>query len=307
MRLEWLDDILAVADTGSLSEAADLRRLTQSAFSRRIQHIESQLGVELFDRSRKPVKLRPNTANQLPEITRLANELRQLTSDLKRGDQAAENRVILACQHALTAVIAPELVHNIQERSPQAYIRLRSANLDECFGLLLAKQADIAILYRLQGQPHLIEADYIESLVLGHDRLTPVYARDRVEQLNAGFRDGRLPIIAYPSHVFLGQTMAQEILPAVGHMTRIEPQVETALTLAACELALSGIGVAWVPLSLARPLIDAGRLINLSASLPACDLDVMALRLRGSAAPVAGAVWDDMAQKAEVSRAIPSA
>ena len=55
MRLEWLDDILAIASTGSFSGAAERRHLTQSAFSRRIQQIEQHIGVELFDRSQKPV------------------------------------------------------------------------------------------------------------------------------------------------------------------------------------------------------------------------------------------------------------
>lgn len=41
MRLEWPDDILAVAETGSFSEAAERRHLTQSAFSRRIGSIEA--------------------------------------------------------------------------------------------------------------------------------------------------------------------------------------------------------------------------------------------------------------------------
>ena len=51
MRLEWLEDILAVADAGSLSVAAERRRLTQSAFSRRMQFIEQALGGQLFDLS----------------------------------------------------------------------------------------------------------------------------------------------------------------------------------------------------------------------------------------------------------------
>ncbi len=42
IRLEWLEDILAVAETGSFSEAAERRHLTQSAFSRRIRNIEDQ-------------------------------------------------------------------------------------------------------------------------------------------------------------------------------------------------------------------------------------------------------------------------
>lgn len=42
MCLEWLEDILGVAETGSFSEAAERRHLTQSAFSRRIRNIEDQ-------------------------------------------------------------------------------------------------------------------------------------------------------------------------------------------------------------------------------------------------------------------------
>ena len=43
MRLEWLEDILAIAQTGSFSGAAERRNLTQSAFSRRIRQIEDYL------------------------------------------------------------------------------------------------------------------------------------------------------------------------------------------------------------------------------------------------------------------------
>ena len=37
MRLEWIEDILAVLDTGSLARAAEKRLLTQSAFTRRVR------------------------------------------------------------------------------------------------------------------------------------------------------------------------------------------------------------------------------------------------------------------------------
>ncbi|MFU8778000.1 MAG: helix-turn-helix domain-containing protein, partial [Roseovarius sp.] len=50
MRLEWLDDILAVADAGSLARAAEIRHVSQSAFTRRLRAIEDTLGVPLFDR-----------------------------------------------------------------------------------------------------------------------------------------------------------------------------------------------------------------------------------------------------------------
>jgi LysR family transcriptional regulator, hypochlorite-specific transcription factor HypT len=107
MRLEWLEDILAVVDTGSFSDAADRRRLTQSAFSRRMAGIEAYLGVTLFDRSRKPVQLTAPVLAQRDKIARMAQDLRHLTADLRQGDRQAGSRIVLASQHALTTALSP--------------------------------------------------------------------------------------------------------------------------------------------------------------------------------------------------------
>lgn len=74
------------------------------------------------------------------------------------------------------------------------------------------------------------------------------------------------------------------------------PKVETELTLAALELAANGIGVAWVPATLARSGIDSGVLADLSASLPYCDLDVTAVRLANQATPVEATVWEQLSR-----------
>jgi len=67
MRLEWIDDILAVLDRGSLARAAEKRLLTQSAFTRRVRTIEESIGVALFDRRRKPAALMPGVQALEPE------------------------------------------------------------------------------------------------------------------------------------------------------------------------------------------------------------------------------------------------
>ena len=107
MRLEWLQDILAIAQAGSFSAAAERRNLTQSAFSRRIQQIEDHVGVELFDRSRKPVQLRPTTLDQGAQIEQISAALRQLVVDLRRGDRVTFNRIVVASQHSLTICLRP--------------------------------------------------------------------------------------------------------------------------------------------------------------------------------------------------------
>jgi LysR family transcriptional regulator, hypochlorite-specific transcription factor HypT len=294
VRLEWLEDILAVAVTGSFSAAAERRHLTQSAFSRRIQNIEDYIGVELFDRTRKPVQLRSTTQDQRDQIARLASELRQLVADLRRGDRKVSNRIVIASQHSLTTALSPLILKGIHARNDDIYVRLRSANLDECFALLLSRQADLALVYRLPGQDHPMSADYIETATVGTDRLIPVFAAAIASRLNDSFAAGELPYIAYPGEVFLGQVMERLVLPTVRRMTDPIPKAETALALAALEMAAVGVAVAWVPASLAATRITEGKLVDLSATLPSVTLDVTAVRLLGAAGPVETAIWSHL-------------
>ena len=292
MRLEWLEDLLAVAETNSFSEAADRRHLTQSAFSRRIQNIEEYVGVELFDRTRKPVQLLDHTEAQREQITRLVEMLRKLATDLRRGDRMSSNRLIISSQHALTTSLTPLIIEELQLHRSDVFIRLRSANLADCFAQLLSRQADIAIVYRLPNEDHPIHGAYIESTTIGREKLVPVIAAHAADRLSASRDFTEVPYIAYPPEVFLGQVMERKILPRMRDLAYPSAKAETALTLAAIEMASTGIAVAWVPETLARDRIESGRLTNLTGVLPDCDLDVTAVRLVGRPGPVEIAVWE---------------
>ena len=52
-----LSTFLAVADLGSFQRAADSLHLSQSAVTRRIQKLEESLGVSLFERTTRSLKL----------------------------------------------------------------------------------------------------------------------------------------------------------------------------------------------------------------------------------------------------------
>lgn len=292
MRLEWLEDILAVVKTGSFAQAAQRRSLTASAFSRRIQGIEEHLGVVLFDRARKPVQLAAGVADQRDAMERLVAELRQLTGALQRGDGA--NRIVIASQHALTAALTPGLVAKLHAVHADVYLRLRSANLDECFALLLSRQADIALVYRVAQTGHPISADYIESVQIGVDDLIPVCGAHQVRAVQADMEKGLLRVIAYPREVFLGEVVALRIYPMLPSGCRIVPVAETALTMAALELALAGLGVTWLPRSLVRGMLLDGRLASIADALPTLQLDVTAVRLIAQRTQFETAIWHEL-------------
>lgn len=59
MNLRHLEHLLALAETGSFSRAADAQHITQSALSRSIQTLEDDLGARLIDRAGKHNELTP--------------------------------------------------------------------------------------------------------------------------------------------------------------------------------------------------------------------------------------------------------
>ena len=291
MRLEWLEDILAIASTGSFSGAAERRRLTQSAFSRRIQQIEQHIGVELFDRTQKPVKLRATTVAQSAQIEQISAAIRQLIVDLRRGDMATSNRIVIASQHSLTTSLVPLIVHQLLRDVAGVHVRLRSGNLDDCFGLLLSRQADVAIVYHLPDAPDATHEDFLQSINVGADRLIPVSDRQLADGLCQPSAAVEVPFVNYPTDVFFGEVMITKIIPALPPAMQVISKAETALTLAALELAAGGVAVAWVPQSVARPHLQSGRLVDLSAMLPSCALLIKAVRLASKPGPAEKALW----------------
>lgn len=298
MRLEWLKDVLTVAETGSFTEAAQRRNLTQSAFSRRIQLIEDYVGVELFDRTKKPIQLRPTTADQRNQVAQIAGMLEQLVDDLRRGDRMSGNRVVVASQHSLTTSLMPNLLKALHQDQPNLHVRLRSANLDECMALLLSRQADVSITYQMIGDEAATDEAYLEVANLGVEKLVPVFATPQLRNLRVEIAKGELPTITYPGDVFFGQVINRLVLPTIDERLQIVSRAETALTLAALELAKVGLGVAWLPIALvAEPLRD-GKLTDLSSELGTAEIEIVASRLKGAKSLSETMMWDRLAAMA---------
>ncbi|MGX1096487.1 LysR family transcriptional regulator [Amorphus sp. MBR-141] len=293
MRLDWLEDILAVLEAGSLAAAAERRFVTQPAFSRRIMAIEAHLGVELLDRSRKPAQMKAAVRDERERIQDLATRLRELENHLRRQDREVQNRIVISCQHAITTSIAPSLVQQLSiDRNLST--RLRSANREECYAQLMTKQADIALLYQSETEPLPPEDAYLERIEMGPEPLIPVFPTALLDRLNEDYARGVIPIVAYPAEVFLGKVMNQEILPGFASAAFLSKRAETALTLAMKQLVSAGVGVAWLPASLVADEVASGALSDLSPAFGAGRLQIVAMRLRLEGTPVVDRVWREI-------------
>jgi DNA-binding transcriptional LysR family regulator len=288
MRLEWIDDILAVLDTGSLARAAEKRLVTQSAFTRRVRLIEDSIGAELFDRRRKPVTLLAGVEALAPEMRDLSMRLRQVRQKLHTANSQTGGVLSFACQHAITTTVSPWIVRALTAQG-DAPVRVRSSNQQECLMLLLSGAVDFVVMYTVPGMPTPFLERAFETLTLGGDVLIPVCAPELCDTLQST----RFPAISYPSDVFLGQVFDRHITPRLDNEMQVVTKAETALTLAAYEFALGGIGVAWLPRSLVVEAMAKGSLVSLEANLPAQPLDIKAFRLSDHKGLQSESAWRD--------------
>lgn len=289
MRLEWIDDILAVLDAGSLARAAEKRLLTQSAFTRRVRLIEDSIGAELFDRRRKPVTLLDGVEALAPELRDLSMRLRQVRYKLKMATSQTGGALSFACQHAITTTVSPWIVRALTVQG-DASVRVRSSNQEECLMLLLSGEVDFVVMYTVPGEQTPFLERAFETLTLGGDVLIPVCA----PSLRDTIQSHRVPGISYPSNVFLGQVFDQHIAPRLGNDVQVVTKAETALTLAAYEFVLGEIGVAWLPRSMVVGALSKGTLVSLEADLPVQSLDIKAFRLSENGGLQSDAAWRDI-------------
>lgn len=128
VKLSQLRALVAIADTGSFSEAALQMELSQSAVSHAIATLEDELGVILLSRSRHGAVL-TSVGQQITEEARLVlQSLHNLChqADLAKGLQSGEVR--LAAFRSVATHILPEVIRQFREQYPHIPIAIDEKN-----------------------------------------------------------------------------------------------------------------------------------------------------------------------------------
>jgi DNA-binding transcriptional LysR family regulator len=165
MRLEWIEDILAVAEHGSFQAACEKRNVSQPAFSRRIRQIEQALGLSLFDRATRPARLAPHVLDQLDRMRELSAGMRDLTLALRDAEGRRRRRIVIASQHAIAATSTPEIIGRFADLDIDT--RLRSANRDDCLAQIMTRRADIAFIHDVAGAQEIPGAEFLDIMQIG--------------------------------------------------------------------------------------------------------------------------------------------
>jgi LysR family nitrogen assimilation transcriptional regulator len=152
VELKELRNFMQVARAGSVSRAADELRLAQPALSRQIKKLEHELGVSLFARHGRGVRLSAAGSLLLERAEAIAQLVHQTSEEIKEDRSPQGGRIALGVPPAAGRIIAPHFAERFQKAWPGATLHMREGVASSLQEWLIEKRLDIALLH---NPPHL--------------------------------------------------------------------------------------------------------------------------------------------------------
>lgn len=144
---------LATAEEGSLSAAARALKQTQPTLSRQVTALEARLGVTLFDRGHRTIRLTHAGSELLEHVRDMAAAAGRVSLVASGQSQAIEGHIRITATELLATHHLPEMLQDLRELAPGLVIDVVAS--DEIRDLM-QREADIAIRHAEPSQPNLI-------------------------------------------------------------------------------------------------------------------------------------------------------
>ena len=298
METRWLEDFVSLAETRSFSRSAQLRHVTQPAFSRRIQALEAWAGIDLVDRSNYPTRLTSAGETLHAQALEILVAL-QSARNLMRSHRASGQDVIeFAIPHTLAFTFFPHWLMGLRGRFGDVKSRLIALNVHDAVLRLTEGGCDLLIAYHHASQPLQLSPDRYDMLSLGHETLAAFAKADAEGQplfrLAAG--GAPVPLLAYAAGAYMGH-MVEQIIRQMPVAPALETTYETDMAEGLKAMAVEGHGLAFLPTSSVRQELRSRRLV--AAAPPGVGeltMEVRIYRERTEVArhvkPAAQALWD---------------
>jgi DNA-binding transcriptional LysR family regulator len=150
-----LKALVTVAETGSVTRAAELLHLVQPAVTRQIRALESELGVPLFERTRQGMRVTAAGASLTERARRALTELDRARAELAPPPGGVTGIVSVGLLESTVDLLARPLVSAILHDHPGIELRVLTAYSGHLQRWLDDGDLDLSLLYNLTSTPSL--------------------------------------------------------------------------------------------------------------------------------------------------------
>lgn len=256
MELRDLQFFVSIAETGSFTRAAAVHNIAQSALSRRIRDLETELDVTLFYRNGRGVVVTEDGTTLLDRSRKVLADVAHLRHDLGATRTSISGTVTLGVPPSVGLVLLAPLLSQIRREFPGIQMRVIEGFSGHVAEWLAAGRVDLAVLYKVRSQA-LLDAEFLlfeDMYLISACDAPPLGQGDTVALADLVDEDLALPGLPHGLRILVDEACAK------AHVTlSVAMELETLPTI--CDLVISGSIRTILPVTAVQAEYDAGSLI----------------------------------------------
>lgn len=236
-----------LAETLNFRRAAELLHISQPPLSKHIQDLEAELGVALFERSRRAVSLTPEGQFLLERAAPVIRDLGEIEASVKRFASGEAGTLALGFISIADYSFLPAALNAFKRAHPSISLQLRELTSDVQVRELAAGRLDVGVaLAPVDTQHFHVRRIQREKLVLALPAAHPLAKSGKAIDMR-GLRDERFVLVPEVIAPLLHATIMRlcERHGFVPSAAQEAVQMQTVVSLVS-----SGLGVAVVPESI---------------------------------------------------------
>lgn len=174
MNIQQIQYVLAVSEVRHFERAAEKCFITQSTLSTMISRFEDELGIQIFDRKRKPLEVTTEgelIIEQLKKIKKEIDQLKEITHEIK-GE--VRGSLTISVIPTVAPFILPLFLQNFAAKFPNLKIEVKEQTTSEIITNLKNRTLDIGILSIPMEDESIIEIKLYDEPFLFYDMSSKV-------------------------------------------------------------------------------------------------------------------------------------
>jgi len=278
MEFSQLEAFLEAANRGSFRRAADALYLSQPSVSARVQTLESEVGVALFHRTARGVRLTDMGRTFLPFAQRSMETLRRGREVLESVRQTSAGILNMATARVIGTYVLPETLQKFQQLYPDANLHIKVGGSSDVLQMVVDEEVQLGLARFMQHPDvdalHLYDEEAVLVVHPGHS-----FTKTRVAAMSQVAQE---PLIVYdpgdPGSSYF--QFINRVCRDAGVTAKVEMNLDSVE--AAKNMVRLGLGVSFLPRSAVRREVEFESLTLIDlAEVPPVLLPTYLLLRRG--------------------------
>lgn len=273
MTLTQLKYMIAVAEAGNFTLAAEKSFVTQPTLSMQIQKLEDELSVQIFNRTKKPIRLTKVGSEILIQARKIISESKRMEDVVAQEKGFIGGDFTLGIIPTVMPTLLPMFLNTFLKSYPKVNLKIEELTTENIIKKLEEGKIDAGICATPLKQEKIIERPlYYEPFVAyvpGNHRLA------KSSQINVEDLENEDILLLQDGHCFKNQVLSMCSLAKSGMNGRLNLKSGSFETLV--NLANEGLGMTLVPYLNANNLSEknAQNIIHFPAPPPAREISII--------------------------------